>query len=86
MNLIITIVIIGVCMGIMAIGLILKGKAVCKDCGLDPVSGERIGHCHCADEGDEPEESRCESGGADGRVVQLPQRGLALLNHLCLPC
>jgi hypothetical protein len=46
-TLIATIAIFGVCMGVMAIGL-LKGRPVRKDCGLDPVTGERITDCVCA--------------------------------------
>lgn len=66
-------VVIGICMAIMAVGLILKGKILCKDCGLDPVSGERIGHCHCAEEGAEPGAKSCESGAAERKVVPLHQ-------------
>ena len=47
-TLIATIGVLAVCMAGMAIGVIVKGKLLCKDCGLDPITGERIGDCSCA--------------------------------------
>jgi hypothetical protein len=39
-------------MAAMAIGLLFKRKPLTKDCGLDPISGERIGDCACAAKGE----------------------------------
>ena len=74
MGFFVTLGVIGLCMAIMAVGVILKGKAVRKDCGLDPISGERVGHCRCADEGAEPGTSDCETRSAVRKVVSLHQR------------
>ena len=41
----------GFCMAIMAIGLLFKRKPLVKDCGLDPISGERISDCASAAQG-----------------------------------
>ncbi len=41
----------GLCMAAMAIGLLFKRKPLVKDCGLDPMTGERITDCACAAQG-----------------------------------
>lgn len=51
MEFLVTFTILGVCMAIMAVGLVFKRKPLVKDCGLDPTTGERVTDCACANQG-----------------------------------
>jgi len=48
---ILTLGLFALCMSVMAIGLLFKRKPIAKDCGLDPVTGERVTDCACANQG-----------------------------------
>ncbi|MCA9413093.1 MAG: hypothetical protein KC931_09155 [Candidatus Omnitrophica bacterium] len=89
MEFVLTLGLFAFCMSIMAIGLLFKRKPIVKDCGLDPISGERITDCACAAQGkptcfkkkvlslfeSESQDSQveCTSDRESSKVVDLPK-------------